>query len=410
LIVDADEKRLMTTLIAHPDTVPAAAAHVAAPWACLVRLSAAQLVAWGALYYTFAVVQVPMMRDLGWSQTLLAGAFSLTLLVYALAGPVLGPLFDRRGPWGTMVAGASGGALLLACWAWTSDPLFYVLVMGALGLAMAACLYEPAFYLVASWFPARRAKALTVLTLFGALASPLFMPLTERLCLWLGWRSALLVLAGGVLLIVVPLLASLPRVRPTALSVRPSDASTTRSVLRERRFWWLQAGFILVSVTTIAVPVHLVPYLVAQGESLAFAAACAGCIALVGVAGRLVFGLLGDGPWLIVLTVAVFALMTVAVILLLVIPGKAGAIIFTIGFGLGYGALWPTRAALVARAWSGPSLGAIAGVFAFGPNLAKAAAPLLAAVIALGIGMDGAFAVLAALPAIGAWLIWQGRW
>lgn len=379
------------------------------PWLRLVRLSSAQLVAWGVLYYTFSVVQVPMMRELGWSPTLLAGAFSLTLLTYALAGPVLGPWFDRRGPWDIMVAGAAAGAALMVGWAFVDDPLVYVVVMGVLGVAMAACLYEPAFYLVASWFPSRRAKALTVLTLFGALASPLFMPLTERLCLWFGWRDAVLILAAAVALIVVPLLLSLPRRNAAPMRSSTVDASTTRSVLGEARFWWLQVGFILVSVTTIAVPVHLVPYLVDRGETLAFAAGCAGCIALVGVAGRLVFGVLGDGPWLIVLTVVVFALMTLAVILLLVIPGKIGAIVFTVSFGLGYGALWPTRAALVARAWSGPSLGAIAGMFAFGPNVAKASAPLLAAVIALGIGMDGAFAVLAALPAIGAWLIWQGR-
>jgi MFS family permease len=384
------------------------AASINAPWVRLIRLSLAQLVAWGALYYTFAVVQVPMMRELGWSQTLLAGAFSLTLLTYALAGPVLGPWFDRRGPWSAMVTGAVAGVVLLGAWAWVADPLVFVVVMGLLGVAMAACLYEPAFFLVATWFPSGRAKALTVLTLFGALASPLFMPLTERLCTWFGWRDALLVLAGGVALIVVPLLVSLPRQRAAAVT-SAADPQRARAVLGEARFWWLQAGFILVSLTTIAVPVHLVPYLVARGETLAFAAGCAGCIALVGVAGRLVFGVLGDGRFLVTLTVTVFALMTVAVVVLLLVPGRVGAVWFTVLFGLGYGALWPTRAALVARAWSGPSLGAIAGLFAFGPNLAKAAAPLLAAVIALGMGMDGSFAVLAALPAIGAWLIWQGR-
>lgn len=391
-----------------PMPITSAVTATPAPWLRLVRLSAAQLVAWGVLYYTFAVVQVPMMRDLGWSPTLLAGAFSLTLLTYALAGPVLGPLFDRRGPWSAMVIGAISGVVLLVGWAWVADPVVYVVLMGLLGVAMAACLYEPAFFLVATWFPSGRAKALTVLTLFGALASPLFMPLTERLCTWVGWRDALLVLAAGVAVIVVPLLVSLPR-QAAASVTAVADPRRARAVLGESRFWWLQAGFILVSLTTIAVPVHLVPYLVERGETLAFAAGCAGCIALVGVAGRLVFGVLGDGPWLAVLTVTVFALMTVAVVVLVLVPGRTGAVLFTISFGLGYGALWPTRAALVARAWSGPSLGAIAGLFAFGPNLAKAAAPLLAAVIALGIGMDGAFAILAAFPAIGAWLIWQGR-
>lgn len=401
----------MTTpaLAVDEPAVAAAAIGERAPWTRLVRLSAAQMVAWGVLYYTFAVVQVPMMRELGWSQTLLAGAFSLTLLTYALAGPVLGPWFDRRGPWGIMVAGAAVGAALMVGWAWVNEPLAYVVLMGALGLAMAACLYEPAFYLVASWFPSRRAKALTVLTLFGAMASPVFMPLTERLCLWFGWRNAVLILASSVAMIVVPLLLSLPRRAAAPRTSSAVDSSTTRSIVRESRFWWLQVGFILVSLTTIAIPVHLVPYLVERGETLAFAAGCAGCIALVGIAGRLVFGMLGDGPWLITLTVTVFALMTVAVAVLLLVPGRIGAVSFVVLFGLGYGALWPTRAALVARAWSGPSLGAIAGLFAFGPNVAKAAAPLLAAVIALGIGLDGAFAAFAALPALGAWLIWQGR-
>jgi len=381
----------------------------ATPMARLLRLSLAQLVCWAVFYYTFAVVQVPMRQELGWSTTLLSGAFSLTLLVYALAGPVLGPLFDRRGPWGAMLAGGCAGILLMVGWSQVTHPLAYVAVMGLLGGAMAACLYEPAFYLVARWYPTRRAKALTVLTFFGALASPLFMPLTERLCAGLGWRGAVLVLAGLVAVVGVPLLASLPRAHTPMAAGDPQRDQRARRVFRESRFWWLQVGFILVSITAIAVPVHFVPFLVERGESLAFAAGCAGSIALVGIAGRLAFGLCGDGRGLIVLTVTVFVLMTVAVILLLTVPGRPGAILFTVVFGLGYGALWPTRAALVARAWSGPTLATVAGIFALGPNLAKAAAPLLAALIALAVGLDGAFTALAALPALGALAIWRGR-
>lgn len=379
------------------------------PWPRLLRLSVAQMVCWAVFYYTYAVVQVPMRLELGWSPTLLAGAFSLTLLVYALAGPFLGPLFDRRGPWGAMVTGVAGGLLLMLAWSQVTHPVLYVVIMGALGLAMAACLYEPAFYLVARWFPERRAKALTLLTFFGALASPLFMPLTERLCTGFGWRTAILILAGIVALIGLPLIASLPRRHAVMPPSTASGDQRARRVFREARFWWLQIGFILVSIPAIAVPVHFVPFLVDRGETLGFAATCAGSIALVGIAGRLVFGLLGDGRGLIILTVTVFALMSVAVGLLLTIPGKPGAVLFTIVFGLGYGALWPTRAALVARAWSGPTLATVAGIFALGPNLAKAAAPLLAALIAVWVGLDGAFTALAALPALGALAIWRGR-
>jgi MFS family permease len=378
-----------------------------APWNRLVRLSFAQMVSWALLYYTFSVVQVPMTTELGWSTPLISGGFSLALLVYACAGPFLGSLFDRRGTWVPMLCGAFGGALVLALWSRVTQPSGYLALMALLGVAMAACLYEPAFYLIARWFPQRRAKAITVLTFFGALASPLALPIIERLCAWIGWRDTLLVLAGFVAIVVIPLLLSLPRRHARIPASRTGTDSNTKGVLQETRFWWLQCGFITVSVTAIAIPFHLVPYLVERGESLTFAAGCTGAIALVGIGGRLLLGLIGEQRGLIVFTVIVFALMSAAVTSLFLVPGHLGVYVFVATFGLGYGALWPTRAALVTCAWSGPSLATISGVFALGPNLAKAGAPFLAALLTSLWDRDTAFALLAALPALGAWCVWQ---
>lgn len=369
------------------------------PWRPLLLLSSGQLAVWGVLYYTFAVVQVPMARELGWSPQLLAGAFSGALLVLALAGPALGRWYDRRGVRGSLIAGALAGALLMLAWSRVQDPLAFTLIMAGIGLCVAAAGYEPAFWLVATWFATRRARALTVLTLFGALASPLFLPLTERLCAAFGWRAALVALAGVLAAAAIPcyllLPSTAPRWRP-ASPMRPGPA--VAEARRDRRFRWLQLGFVATSLTAIAIPVHLIPYLVAEGEGAAFAAAATGAIAFVGIAGRLAFGALGDGRWLMPLTAGFFALMSVAVVLLLVLPTRLGAVLFVATFGLGYGALWPTRAAIVARIWSGPDLGAIAGAFALAPNLAKAAAPLLAAALAGAVGYAGAFALLGGLP------------
>jgi len=375
----------------------------------LVRLGLAEMVCWGALYYSFPVVQVAMQQDGGWDASTLAGAFSLALLVYALAGPFLGPWFDRRGPWAAMVVGATAGAALLGLWSQAASPSHLYLLMGGLGLAMAACLYEPAFYLVAQWLPKRRAFGLSVLTFFGALASPIFLPMTGALCGTWGWRTALLIQMGVVLIIGVPLLASLPRRRVAISPVQAHGDQRARRVFHEARFWWWQAGFILVSVTAIAIPLHLVAYLVERGLDLTAAATLTGGLAAVGIIGRLVFGFIGDGRWLMPLTMTVFSLMSVAVVLLLFIPGLPGALIFVGCFGLGYGALWPTRAALVAQAWAGPTLATIAGWFACGPNVAKAAAPLIGAVLARQWGMDAGFAYLAGLPLIGAGLIYLGQ-
>ncbi len=375
----------------------------------LIRLGLAEMVCWGALYYSFPVVQVAMQQDAGWDASTLAGSFSLALLVYALAGPVLGPWFDRRGPWATMVMGAIAGAVLLGLWSQVNTPLQLYVLMGGLGLAMAACLYEPAFYLVAQWFPKRRAHGLFVLTFFGALASPIFLPMTGAFCDMWGWRTALLIQLGVVLIIGVPLLASLPRQRVAISPVQVHGDQRARRIFHEARFWWWQAGFIVVSVTAIAIPVHLVAYLVNQGLDLTAAASVTGGLAGVGIIGRLVFGFVGDGRWLMPLTMMMFSLMTLAVVLLLCIPGLPGALIFVACFGLGYGALWPTRAALVAQAWAGPTLATISGWFACGPNIAKAMAPLIGALLARELGMEAAFACLAGLPMIGAGLIYFGH-
>ena len=58
-------------------------------------------------------------------------------------------------------------------------------------------LYEPAFTVVAKHFPdaAERRRAMTAMTLVAALASFIFLPLSQALIDAYGWRDALLVLA-----------------------------------------------------------------------------------------------------------------------------------------------------------------------------------------------------------------------
>ena len=63
---------------------------------------------------------------------------------------------------------------------------------------MARVLYEPAFVVLAKQFTdaTERRRAMTVLTLVAALASFIFLPLSQALIDAYGWRDALLVLAG----------------------------------------------------------------------------------------------------------------------------------------------------------------------------------------------------------------------
>ena len=142
-------------------------------WAITGALSVTETVSYGILYYAFAAFLVPMERDLGYSTAQLTGAFSLGILVSAVAGIAVGRYLDRHSPRGLMTAGSVVGVVLVLAWSRVDGLIaFYVLWVG-IGLVMAAVLYEAAFTVLAKHFPepVERRRAMTAMTLVAALAS-----------------------------------------------------------------------------------------------------------------------------------------------------------------------------------------------------------------------------------------------
>lgn len=99
----------------------AAIAHAHEPaeagsWTLVWTLAAAQLVSWGALYYSFSLFVVPMETELGWSRTTLNGALSCGLLATSLFAYPVGSWIDRHGGRWLMTLGTALGVLLLVAW------------------------------------------------------------------------------------------------------------------------------------------------------------------------------------------------------------------------------------------------------------------------------------------------------
>ena len=118
-------------------------------WRIAGTLAFTETVSWGVLYYAFAVFVVPIQEEMGWSPTAITGAYSLGLLVSALAAPLVGRWLDRHGPRALMTLGSTLGTVLLLAWASVEDLWVFYLVWVGIGLAMAATLYEPAFAVLA---------------------------------------------------------------------------------------------------------------------------------------------------------------------------------------------------------------------------------------------------------------------
>ena len=208
-------------------------------WGIVGALSVTETVSWGILYYAFAVFLIPMQHELGFSTAELTGAFSLALLVSAVAGIAVGRYLDRHSPRGLMTAGSIAGTLLVLAWSQVDGLAAFYALWLAIGLVMAVVLYEPAFTVLAKWFPDadQRRRAMTALTLVAALASFIFLPLSQALVDAHGWRDALVILALVLGAITIPLHALVLRRAPRpdrAAARHAAPSAAARDALRPR--------------------------------------------------------------------------------------------------------------------------------------------------------------------------------
>jgi MFS family permease len=398
--------------VASP-TVPAGASHAPAGryygWWIVHTLGLTELISWGIVYYGFGALLTPMQQDLGWTQPQLTGAFALAMLLGGLTAVPVGRMLDRAGARLLMTVGSIAATLLVLAWSQVTSLIAFYLIWAGLGATMALILYEPAFAVVTTWFTRDRSRALTVLTIWGGLASVVCIPLTTALTSAFGWRTALVILAALLGVVTIPLHALVLRRRPQdhgwhpdgiapALTVDPSAAAlpatfpapsaaiSVRGALRGATFWWLALAFALSTGVTITINVHLLSYLTRTGHGAALAATAAGLIGASQIPSRILIAVLGRRVSHRTVVLVLSACQALALVLLLLVPVSGGVLVFAALFGAGSGALTPTRAALIADIYGSTHYGSISGLIAFLSTTARALAPFGASVLVTATG------------------------
>src|SRR5215470_7292112 len=260
------------------------------------------------------VLMIPLEREFGWTRATVSFAVSINLFLYGLSGPFIAGLMDRLGIRRVMVTSlalvATGVALTTLMTATWQLALLWGVVVGIGTGAMASVLGAMD---ANRWFTERRGVVLGLLTASSATGQLLFLPLIASMVVRLGWRSAVLLVAG-VALVVLPLVAVLMRDHPRDMGLRPFGESANAPAtprppraavaapviglargLRSRDFWLLAGSFFICGLSTNGlIGTHLIPASMEHGIPEVMAASLLASIGLLDIIGTTISGWLSD--------------------------------------------------------------------------------------------------------------------
>lgn len=349
-------------------------------------LAAAQTVSWGTLFTVFPLFVAPMEAELGWSRAEINGALTAGLLAAGLAAIPAGRWVDRRGGRGLITLASLAGAALLLAWAATDRLWLFYLVWGAIGVAQAGALAEPAYaVVVANARDARR--AITGMTFITGFTGTIFLPLGGALIEALGWRGALVTLAA---LQVVPGLITavlLRGTRPGLTGAAEGSSGPLRRALRRRAFWALALCFCVHAFLQTGIIFHLIPLLQERGLPPASVLLVVAMHGPCQVASRAALFALGKRAGPLPVGLAATASLPLAMLALgLAGDGLAALFGFALLWGVANGMMLIIRATGVAEFLGAEGYGQISGALATATVLPRTAAPLAVALIWEGAG------------------------
>ena len=346
-------------------------------WIVVATTFVTLVVLYGA-WYSYSVFLVALLREFGWSRSLVAGAFSVFVLVHGGFGPVIGWMLRRAGPRRVIMAGGCvmgvGLCLTAETTAWWH---LYVAFGGIAAVGVGLAGWIPAVVLIRGWFPYRVGTMIGIAS--GGIGIGIFalVPLTQFFIDRVGWRWAFRILAILIVTWVVPATLALVRDPPSGKSSEPPLGSrTTPSTLDAKqhwtlasavhtwRFWGVAGVYFTGNFVTQMLIIHQVAYLVDHGMHPIAAAAVAGTAGLVSIAGKITWGILSDRTG----REPAYALAFGCVMASIGALGLAGAhpasplpYLYAVLIGLGYAVMAPVPPAIASDLFGGPSFPTIFG-------------------------------------------------
>jgi len=360
------------------------------------------------LYYDF------MVREFGWSRTMVTSGNALSKLVVGpLFGFGAGWIVDRFGPRRLMLAGIlmAGGALaglaaMSAVWAF-----YFFYFFNALGYVCGGPL--PNQVLLSRRFDKARGKAMGIAYLGIGVGGAIVPLLSASLTARFGWRTSLALVGVAIVVIAFPLAYFVRDQRAAAHGSnsvhserrpQPQDAVALGALLTAPAFYLLAIGSMCSIAAVGGTNQHLKLFLsLDRGYGQGEAARVISLVLTVSIAGRLLMGWLADRIPVKYVMLLIYLLVAGSVPLLLAGASRSTLYLFAVVFGLGLGGEYMIIPLMAGQLFGVEVLGRVMGIVLTADGVAEATAPMMIGYLRDRTGSyDTGFLLLVAIALIGA--------
>ena len=339
--------------------------------------------AMGAIFALPVYLQ-PMADDTGWSRAGISFAMTIGFVVMGVGGFLWGTLSDRIGarPVVLMAALLLGAGLIIASRA--PNLLVFQIAYGGFACASVGAFFAPLIAATVGWFEKNRSLAVSLVSIGGGVAPMVMTPLASVLIGAYGWRSAMLLIAIGVMVLVLPT-AMLIRGAPAQPEAAPSRSEATApqfagssawAALRTPQFIVLAATFFLCCAAHSGPIFHTVSYAMLCGASSLAAASIYSVEGVAGLFGRLIFGVLADRVGVKRVIVGGLLLQAVGIYSYIFVNGLGDFYLRALVLGMAYGGVMPLYSILAREYFSQRVMGTVLGAATMTSSIGMAFGPI----------------------------------
>ncbi len=351
----------------------------------------------GVGFYSLTIFLDALCLDRGWSRASVSGATTLYFLTAGATGTLIGRAVDRYGPRGWIAGGALLMVVGLLAIGRVREPsdLFAAYFLMAVGFGMSSGV--PTNAILARWFVARRARAMSFSHTGVSVGGMVIVPLASALVREGGLALAVGCLAAIVLAVALPIVLFVLRSDPRDHGLEPDGGAgrvaelsalsdevqlrgwSRREAARTASFWVIALCFGAMLFTQTGFLIHQLAFLRERiGDLAPYAVSVT---AFGSVVGRLAVGAFADRVSKRLVSQGIFLLQAAALLALISAEHTAVLLACAFVFGLTMGNVYMMQSLVAADLFGLASFGTIFGMVQLLTSLMGALGPLAVGIL-----------------------------